>query len=239
MATALINVRDNGSDRSDLISLEKRMSTLAERNGERIVRWLSERDIRNFKSQDMQYVIRKMQRGDSLYVEDVSSLGSSVSEVLGVLTEALRRGINVYGVSDGFAFDRGIDTRSYLAALEQASDIYCSIISSRTKAALRKKKEEGVKLGRPVGSDDKMRSLQRNRVGIIKAMDSGVPYTDICRKYKVSASTFRRFREAEGLLGFRALETKTPIGQRSYISPSACSETVMTRDILCQSGVKE
>lgn len=239
MATALIYIRDNVSGRVDLTSLESSMSLLAERNGERIDRWLSGKEVGNHSGHDMLYFIRKMQRGDSLYVEEVSNLGTSVNEVLNVLTKALKRGINVYGVADGFAFDRGIDLRSYLIALEQVGDIYYSIISSRTKAALRKKKEEGMKLGRPVGSDDKMRALQRNRTGILKAMDSGVPYTDICRKYKVSATTFRRFREAEGLLPSQKLEKRAAAGRQGYITPIVCSSEVTVRDILCQSGEKE
>ena len=236
MATALISIGDNVRDRNDLVSLENSMNKLAESNGERIDRWLSGVDIRNTRRQDMLYVIRKMQRGDSLYVEDVSSLGNSVNEVLSVLTEALKFGINVYGVSDGFAFDRGIDRHIYLTAFEQVGDIYYSIISKRTKAALKKKKQEGVKLGRPVGSDEKMRVLQRNRVGIVKAIDSGVPYVDICRKYRVSASTFRRFREAEGLLSSQVPEKMNPTGHQTYITPSAIPAEVMTWDILCQSG---
>ena len=236
MATALIGIRDDGTDRSNLFSLENSMSSLAESNGERIDRWLTGEHIQGRRGQDALYVVSRMQKGDSLYVESVSSLGSSMSEVLGVLTEALKRGVNIYGVEDGFSFDRSIDLHSYLAALEQAGAIYNSIISSRTKAALDKKRREGAKLGRPVGSDGKMKTLQRNRAGVLKAINSGMPYMDICRKYKVSFSTLRRFREAEGLLSSSDSQQHVSSGHKTYFSPKSRSAAVATRDLLCQSG---
>ena len=185
---------------------------------------------------DASSLIRRMSRGESLYVEESARLGTSLSEVIGVLTSALKREIKVYGMCDGFRFDPGIDSRSYLAALEHVNDIYNNFLSSRTKAALDKRRLAGVKLGRPVGSDGKMQTLKRNRAGVLKAIEKGMPYMDICRKYKVSFSTLRRFREAEGLLSSQTPGTKAAPGQHSYISPSARSAAVATRDLLCQSG---
>ena len=239
MATAFISLYEGENGAKDIAQLQERMSSLAESNGERIDHWIKVESLPERRSQDVLFILHRLERGDSLYVEGVSCLGSSMSEVLGILTEALKRGISIYGVEDGFSFDRSIDLHSYLAALGQVDAIYNSIISSRTKAALDKKRREGAKLGRPVGSDGKMKTLQRNRAGVLKAINSGMPYMDICRKYKVSFSTLRRFREAEGLLSSQTLGTKAAQGQQTYVTPSARSAAVLTRDILCQSGEEE
>ena len=235
MAKAFILIYEEERGWKKPEELRKKLSAFAQSvNGESI-----SDDVVVYGGRDASSLIKRMNRGESLYVEEAARLGASLSEVIGVLTFALKREIRVYGMYDSFRFDSGIDIRSYLSALEQVNEIYNNFISSRTKAALEKRKREGAKLGRPVGSDGKMQALKRNRAGVLKAIENGMPYTDICRKYKVSTSTFRRFRDAEGLLPAQSMETKAPIRQRSYIAPSACSETVMTRDILCQSGEKE
>ena len=239
MATAFISLYEGENGTKDIAQLQERMSSLAESNGERIDHWLKVDSLPERRSQDVLFILHRLERGDSLYVEGVSCLGSSLDDVLSVLREFYRYGISVYGTTDGFAFDRSIDPRVYLAALEQVCNIQRSMLSIRTREALERKRKEGVKLGRPVGTDGKMKILRRNRAGVLKAIDSGMSYMDICRKYKVSFSTLRRFREEEGLLSSQTPGTKAAQGQQTYVTPSARSAAVLTRDILCQSGEEE
>ena len=54
---------------------------------------------------------------------------------------------------------------------------------------------QGVKLGRKEGSLTKMNILEENRDKVISAINKGNSIVSICRKYKVSYSTFYRFRK--------------------------------------------
>ena len=170
-----------------------RMGTYAGALNLTVTEWVVEGE--NAKARrKLNAVIKNLKRGDNLFVEDVTVLGESMRDIVDMLAKMLRKGVGVYGVTDCFSFDNIDDSRSFLMALDCAVSIYSRMYSNRTKAALVKKKKDGVTLGRPSGTFRKMSVLMSNRGAISRAIKEGVPYSEICRRYKVSYSTFRRFQ---------------------------------------------
>ena len=197
MATALISIGDNVRDRNDLVSLENSMNKLAESNGERIDRWMISFPSAD-RCVDVRELIGGMSRGDALYVNDVTSLGSNFKELISALSEAVRRGVRIYGARDGYTNSGVEDSGTYLQALEHMSSAYRLLVSSKTKAALSGKKDAGEKLGRPDGSCVKMRILIKNKQHIRSALENGESISSLCSRYNVSRSTFRRFLKHTG-----------------------------------------
>ena len=113
-------------------------------------------------------------------------------------SKTLRRGIRIYGARDGYTNSGVEDSVTYLQALEHMSSAYRLLVSSKTKAALSRKKDAGEKLGRPDGSCVKMRILIRNKQHIRSALDNGESISSLCSRYNVSRSTFRRFLKHTG-----------------------------------------
>ena len=200
MSSAYIYNYLNEDGHKDVEGLRLRLSSLAASKGETIDDWV-EHGSAGSGRRTLTTLIRRMSSGDSIYVEEVGRLGSSFSEVLSALCAAASRKVRVYGLNDGFTMDYwSMDPNSYAAALEQAGGIYSNFVSSRTRASLRRKREEGMSLGRPVGFCKKSSVLAQNRDEVALALRNGEKKADICRRYGVSPSTLYRFCAAEGLL---------------------------------------
>ena len=192
MITAYIYIYSEEKSWKDVDSLRCDMSAFALERKSSVDRWIV-REGDKKKNRGLKSVINRMRRGDSLYTEDVARLGGSLNDILDILSVALLRGVGIYGISDGFSTNSSVDVNSYLSALRDVNEIYSKMVSNRAKAVLNQRRAEGVRLGRPEGSDVKMRMLLDNRAKIDAAIANGTTLAELSRKYKVSYSTFRRF----------------------------------------------
>lgn len=92
---------------------------------------------------------RRVQKGDTLIVSELSRLGRSMLECMEILSVAVEKGVRIYAVKDNWSLDSSIQSKIVAMAFSMASEIERDLISQRTKEALRYKKEQGIKLGRP------------------------------------------------------------------------------------------
>jgi DNA invertase Pin-like site-specific DNA recombinase len=63
----------------------------------------------------------------------------------------LQKGVKVYAVKGKWSLDDSIQSKIVAMAFLMASEIERDLISQRTRETLRYKKEQGIKLSRPVG----------------------------------------------------------------------------------------
>ena len=192
-------VVSSNKDSTSALQLRKRLSSFANGRGDHISLWVSGDTGRSGSLTGCLSLMDQMSRGDTMYVDDITALGSTFKEILSVLSEAVRRGIRIYGASDGYSNHDVRDRESYLQALGQIDRAYSLMLSNRTKAALRSRKDDGVKLGRPLGSCVSMRVLVQDAAFIKAALENGERISALCSRYNVSRSTFTRFMLKTGL----------------------------------------
>lgn len=96
-------------------------------------------------------LLEELQDGDTLIVSELSRLGRSMLECMEILALATRKGIHIYSVKGSWQLDNTIQSKIMALVFSMASEIERDLISQRTKEALRFKKEQGIKLGRPTG----------------------------------------------------------------------------------------
>ena len=123
MSVAFLYIYKEERGWKDLNALRSSIQTVAIGNGDRVDNCVVQYADAGNDGPDLGALFRSMRRKDSLYIEDISRLGSSFSTILGNLRYALNHGIRVYGVSDNFSLDYGFDTRSYEMALNHVSGI--------------------------------------------------------------------------------------------------------------------
>lgn len=122
-------------------------------------------------------VLADLERGDTLIVSETSRISRRLLDILNTIQTCLDRGITVIAVKEKFVFQDDINSKVMAFAFGLAAEIERSLISARTKEALARKKAEGVKLGRPVGTwkahhyklrgkEDEITELLRKRVSI-------------------------------------------------------------------------
>ncbi len=92
---------------------------------------------------------------DTLIVTEISRLGRSLMEVLGVVNLCLSKGISLYTIKERFELNDTINSKVLVFAFGLASELERQLISQRTKEALARKRADGVQLGRPKGSKGK------------------------------------------------------------------------------------
>ena len=96
-------------------------------------------------------VLEALGANDALIVAELSRLGRSMLECMEILALATRKGIRVYSVKGNWHLDQSLQSRIIALAFSMAAEIERDLISQRTKEALRFKKAQGLKLGRPRG----------------------------------------------------------------------------------------
>jgi DNA invertase Pin-like site-specific DNA recombinase len=106
----------------------------------------------SYKERMLGSIVENLQEGDILLVSELSRLGRSMLEIMTLLGELSLKGIKVYSVKGNHELNGdSIQSKIITMVFCMASEIERDLISLRTKEALKRKKDEGVKLGRPKG----------------------------------------------------------------------------------------
>ena len=149
---------------------------------------------KHVKGRKLGSLLKKMRKGDTLIVTEISRLSRSLTDIMTLMGQCMKKGINIYTIKEKYCFDDSINSKVLCFAFGLVAEIERNLISMRTKEALALRKAEGKQLGRKVGFSPKMDILKNNEDKIRKMLLDGVPNKDIYRTYKVSKSTFNKFK---------------------------------------------
>ena len=139
-------------------------------------------------------LLRRMKRGDTLIVTEMSRLSRSMTDLMAIMGKCLRKGIKIYTTKEKYSFDDSINSKVLCFAFGLVAEIERNLISMRTREALALRKAEGMVLGRRAGSYTKMNILIQNRFAVIEMLGKGQSIGEICRRYDLSRDTFAKFR---------------------------------------------
>ena len=138
-------------------------------------------------------LLKKLKPGDVLIAGEISRLGRTLFMVMRILEYCMNNGVSVYTHKDGYELGDNIQSKVLAFAFGLAAEIERKMISERTKEALRRKREEGVILGRPVGRKNTRVKLTGKERAIMEMLDAKVPKTQIARIFKVDRMTVAHF----------------------------------------------
>lgn len=141
-------------------------------------------------------LLRRLKRGDTLIVTELSRLSRTLTEIMSIVGELLRKEVLLYSTKDRYYFDDTINSKVLCFAFGLVAEIERNLISMRTKEALALRRAEGKRLGRRKGSYTKLQRLIDDRTKIARMMNFGKSIAAICREYDVARNTFVRFRSA-------------------------------------------
>jgi DNA invertase Pin-like site-specific DNA recombinase len=197
-----------------------RVSTIdqdLEKNRADILRLANERDLGrvqwteekisgkvNWRKRKIATVIDELQTGDTLIVSELSRLGRSMLECMEILSIASQKGIHVYAIKGNWQLDGTIQSKLIAMCFSMASEIERDLISSRTKEALRSKKMNGYKLGRPKGLPGKSK-LDQFRPEIEALMKNGSTQRFVAERYHTTEANLHNWLKKNGLKGSKSL----------------------------------
>lgn len=149
-------------------------------------------------------VLEELQTGDTIIVSELSRLGRSMLECMEILALATRKGIRVYSVKGSWQLDDTIQSKIIALAFSMAAEIERDLISQRTKEALRFKKQQGIKLGRPKGPGKSKLDVFRPEIESLLA--NGTTQKFIAQRYHTTEANLHNWLKKHGLKTARASE---------------------------------
>src|SRR6266849_5652495 len=160
-----------------------------------IDRWIEETVSSTKKLSDRKLgsLIERMHEEDILIVSELSRLGRSLFEVMSILHTLMEKDVKVFTTKERYELGNNISSKVLAFAFSLSAEIERSMISSRTREALRRKKAEGAKLGRPKGSFSKQTRLTGKEEDIRELLKSRVLDSAIARIFKVNRITLTKF----------------------------------------------
>ena len=144
-------------------------------------------------------ILEKAIKGDLIVVSEISRLGRSTLQVLEILEAAAKKEISVHIAKNHMVIDGSIQSTITATVLGLAAQIEREFISSRTKEALAKRKEDGMKLGRPKGQAQLLK-LDNYRDEILKYLKKGINKRAISKLIECSPSTLYEWLKRRKLL---------------------------------------
>ena len=134
-------------------------------------------------------LIHKTKKGDIIICSELSRLGRNMFMIMSILNILMENGVIIYTVKERYKLGEDITSKVLAFAFSISAEIERSLISQRTKEALRRKKAEGVKLGRPKGKLNSKNKLTGCEEKIRKMLNEGYPKNLISKQLNVSPST--------------------------------------------------
>jgi DNA invertase Pin-like site-specific DNA recombinase len=138
-------------------------------------------------------LLQKLKRGDLLVCAELSRLGRNMFMVMTILNACMQKGCRVWSVKEGYRLGDDIQSKVLAFAFGMAADIERQFISIRTREALARRKAEGMKLGRPMGSSSIFEMLDRRAPEIRQWLREGRSKVEIAKTLGCSRSTFYRW----------------------------------------------
>ena len=183
------------TEKQFLANQREELLRFAEKNGLQIDKWYTETVSGSVRSKDRKLsgVLNRMQRGDSLIVTEISRLSRTMLEIMTILNSCIKKEIVLYSTKEGYVFQNDMNSKVLGSAFGLMAEIERNLISMRTKEALARRRQEGVKLGRKKGTCPAMRVLRENKRRLIKDAQRGVSCSELARQMGVSRTTMHRF----------------------------------------------
>lgn len=144
-------------------------------------------------------LIEQMGKDDVLLVTELSRLGRSIMEVMGILNVLMEKQVKVFTAKERYELGNNINSKVLAFAFSLSAEIERSMISSRTKEALARRKSEGKQLGRPKGRLSTTVKLTGKDDAIKELLSKKISDSAIARILEVNRITLRNYVNSRGL----------------------------------------
>ena len=153
------------------------------------------------KERRIEELMSKLDTGDTLIISELSRLGRSIHEVIGLVNNLVKRDIRLIALKQNIDLKGKHDTTSkvMVTVFSLMAELERDLTSQRTKAALKALKSTGVKLGRPKGKLGKSK-LDGRQEEIRILMEKKVSKSAIARLMGVSREGFLKFMKSRKVM---------------------------------------
>lgn len=179
------------TDKQTIENQRFEISSLCQRENMVIDKWIEETisGTKEYEKRQLGKAIKKMNKGDILICSELSRLGRSLFMIMDILNHCMKNEIMVISIKDNYRLGDDIQSKVLAFAFGLSAEIERNLISQRTKEALKRKRDEGIILGRPKGRKSSKVKLSGKRELINKYLNMGMSKASISRKLKIHRNT--------------------------------------------------
>ena len=181
--------------------MEYEISDYAAKHGMNIDVWMEETisSRKPLSKRQLGQLLEKLQPNDILITSELSRISRSVPETFSILQTCLNKNCQVITIKENYHLGNDLQSQVLAFAFGLASQIERDLISQRTKCSLASKKEQGVRLGRPIGAESKKLKLAKNLRRIHDLLTKWFSKNQISKIMNVQYMTLSRFIKRYGL----------------------------------------
>lgn len=171
----------------------------AESNNIKIDVWIEEKISSNKKLHERKLgqLLNKLKSDDILITTEISRLGRSLLEVMGILQTCLEKDCQIWTLKENFRLGSDIQSKVLAFAFGLSAELSKSLLQERVKESLARLKANGKKLGRPIGAKSKSLKLSKNKKRIKCLVAKGVSKNEIARIMHVNKSTLYKYLQKD------------------------------------------
>ena len=138
-------------------------------------------------------LLQELTAGDILITTEISRLGRSLLEVMGILKHCLEKECQIWTLKENFRLGADIQSKVLAFAFGLSAELSKQLLQERVRESLARLKANGKQLGRPMGTQSKASKIRRNYERITVLMDQGVSKNQIAKMLHVNKSTLYRY----------------------------------------------
>lgn len=144
-------------------------------------------------------LLAKTKRGDTIICSELSRLGRTMFMIMSILNTLMENDVLVCTVKEGYRLGQDIQSKVLAFAFSISAEIERTLISERTTEALKRRKAEGKKLGRPSGRKNTTYKLSGHEEQIKNWLANGETKTYIYKTLGVSSATLYNYLREHNL----------------------------------------
>ena len=188
------------TDKQDCDNQKVGVEDLARTRGLPIENWIVDDGVSGIKEPEKRKLgklLKRIKAGDVIICSELSRLGRRLFMVISILEHCMKIGAKVLTVKDGYELGDNVQSKILAFAFGLVAELEREMISKRTKEALRRRKMNGGKLGRPFGSVNRRHVLDGKESQIRAELANGASVAEIAKKHNVGKSTIYRLLSQE------------------------------------------
>lgn len=182
------------SDKQTVENQRFEINSFCSKNGMTIDGWIEETisGTKNYNKRELGKLLLMVQKGDLIICAELSRLGRNLFMIMEILNICMTKECRVWTIKDNYRLGEDIQSKVLAFAFGLSAEIERNLISQRTKEALARRKSEGLKLGRILGSHNKHHKLSGHESEILASFESGTPVKELASNFNVHQATIYR-----------------------------------------------
>jgi DNA invertase Pin-like site-specific DNA recombinase len=155
---------------------------------------------RSEQRKQLNTIINQLTKRDLLVVSELSRLGRSLGQVIGIIDSLVKKEIRFIAIKESIRFEgkQTLQSKVMVTMFALFAEVERDLISERTKEGLAAARAKGKLLGRPIGALGKSK-LDGKESDIITLLEKKIPKASIAKIMGVSRTNLVHFIETRKL----------------------------------------